>query len=133
MATVNLHQHSLLGHTLPSHPVLLGSAAARAADAGLGQDAAHSGAAQVHALPFTKQFGQVSVIGPRILGAGQPHNRRSLGIQDGVVRSTASIAVGQGSCSLLSVSIKKPPGVALTNPENLGSLTNGGLVLQDVT
>ena len=69
------------------------------------------------------------MIGPRLLGAGQPRHRGNLGIQEGVVRPASPVPVGPGGRSLLSVSIKKPPGVALTYPENLGSLTNGGLVL----
>ena len=54
VAAVDLHQHSLLGHPPPAHPVLLGTAAARAADTCLDQDATHGGAAQSYALPFAK-------------------------------------------------------------------------------
>ena len=57
VAAVNLHQHSLLRHSLPPHPVLLRTAAARTTDTGLDQDATHGGAAQVYALPFPKQLG----------------------------------------------------------------------------
>ena len=112
--------------------MLLGTAAARAADASLGQDAAHGGSAQVNALPFAEKFGQVAVIGPGVLGAGQPHHRVSLGFLDGVVRPTASITMDQSCCSLLSVGLEEPPGVSLGYPENLGSLGNGDLVFQDV-
>ena len=132
VAAVDLHQHSLLGHPPPAHPVLLGPAAARAADTGLDQDATHSGAAQIYALPFAKQLGQVRVVGSRVLGAGQLDHCGSLGIQEGVVRPASPVSMGQGCCSVPAVSAKEPSGVALAYPEYLGSLTNGGLVFQDV-
>ena len=43
LTAVDLHQHPLLGHAPAPEPVLLGAAAARTADACLGQDAAHRG------------------------------------------------------------------------------------------
>ena len=58
VAAVDLHQHALLGHAPAPEPVLWGSAASRAADAGLRQDAAHRGTAQVDALTFPQQFGR---------------------------------------------------------------------------
>ena len=132
VAAVNLHQHSLLGHSLPAHPVLLRTAAARAADAGLDQDATHGGATQIYALQFSKQLGQVRVIGSRVLGAGQPHYCGSLGCQDGIVRLASPVSMGQGGRSVPSVSIQESPRMALAYPENLGGLTDGDLVFQDV-
>ena len=60
---VDLDQHPLLGHALAPEPVLLGAAAPRAADAGLDQDAAHRGPAQVDPLPLPEQLGEVAVVG----------------------------------------------------------------------
>ena len=71
MAAVDLHQHALLGHAPVPEPVLLGAAAARTAQTGLGQDAAHRGTAQVDALAFPQQFGQVSVVCSRVAVTGQ--------------------------------------------------------------
>ena len=103
-----------------------------AADAGPDQDATDGRAAQVHALPFPKQFGQVGVIGSRVLGAGHLDHCGSLGFQDGIVRPSPSVSMGQGGCSFPSVGIQESPRMALAYPENLGSLWDGGLVFQDV-
>ena len=66
VAVVDLHQHALLGHAPAPEPVLLGAAAARTADAGLGQYASHRGTAQVDALTFPQQLSEVSVVCPRV-------------------------------------------------------------------
>ena len=72
------------------------------------------------------------MIGARVLGAGQPDHCGSLRFQDGIVRLASPVSMGQGGCSIPSVSIQESPRMALAYAENLGSLTNGDLVFQDV-
>ena len=74
----------------------------------------------------------MSVIGSLVPGADQPHHSLSLRIQDRVVRPASPVPVGQGGRSLPSVSVEETSCVALAHTENLGGLTNGDLVLQDV-
>ena len=50
-----------------------------AADTGPDQNATDGGAAEVYALPFPKQFGQVGVVGSPVLDSGQLHHCGSLG------------------------------------------------------
>ena len=95
VAAVDLHQHALLWPAPAPEPVLLGAAAARTADAGLGQDAAHRGTAQVDALALPQQLGEMSVVGPRITVAGQLHHGSHSGFGDGVVGPTAPVPAGQ--------------------------------------
>ncbi len=68
----------------------------------------------------------------RVFGSGQLHHGGSIGIQDGVVRLASPVSMGQGGRSVLALSTKEPPGMALAYPENLGSLSDGDLVFQDV-
>ena len=72
------------------------------------------------------------MVGSRVHGAGQLHHCGCLGIQNGIVRLASPVSMGYGSRPLFLVSIQEPPGVSLAYPENLGSLTNGNLVFQDV-
>ncbi len=71
------------------------------------------------------------MVGSLVVSPGQLHHCRSLGLRYGNVGTAAPVAVVQGGRSLLSVSVQKPPVMALSRPGNPGSLANGDLVFQD--
>ena len=132
---VDLHQHLLLGHAPTPEAVLLRPAAARTAQAGLDQNAAHRGAAQVYALPLPlplpQQLGEVAVVCPRVAVAGQPHHGSGGRLGDGVVGPLALVSVGQCGGAVLAVSGEETLGVAFTDSHDLGGLGDGKLVLQN--
>ena len=78
MAAVQLDQHSSLGHPLATEPVLRRAPAAGTADAGLGENAPYRGPAQVDALSFTEQLGEMGVVGTLLALRRQLHYRSSL-------------------------------------------------------
>ena len=112
IAAVQLHQHPSLGHTLTAEPALWRAPTAGTADACLVQNAAHRGPAEVDALPFPEQFGEVSMVGALVALGGQLHHGGSLGGQSGVVGTAAPVAVGQRGGTTLAVGGQHPPGVA---------------------
>lgn len=91
MAAVQLDQHPGLGHSLAAETVLRGAPATETADASLGENAAHGGPAQVDALAFPEQFGEVSVIGALVALGGQLHHRGGCDGRDGVVGTAAAV------------------------------------------
>ena len=131
VAAVDLHQHALLWHAPAPEPVLLGTAAARTADAGLDQNPAHRGAAQVDALALPQQLGEVAVVGPRIAVAGQLHHGSGGRLRDGVVRSSAPVPMGQCGGTVPAVSREETLGVAFAHSHDLGGLRDGKLVFQN--
>ena len=131
LTAVDLHQHPLLGHATAPEPVLLEAAAAWTADAGLDQNPAHRGAAQVDALPFPQQLGEVAVVGAGVAVAGQLHHGSSGRLGDGVVGLSASVPVGQCSGTMLAVSGEETLGVTFTHSHDLGGLGDGKLVFQN--
>ena len=131
VAAVDLHQHPLLGHAPAPEPVLLGAAAARTADACLDQNAAHRGTAQVDALAFPQQFGEMSMVGARVAVAGQLHHGSRGRLRDGVVGPTPPVPVGQCGRTVLAVSREEPLGMTFTHSHNLGCLGDGKLVFQN--
>ena len=100
-ATVDLDQHTLLGHSFPADPVFGRTPLAGAGPAGLGQDSAHRLAADVHAFQFTQQLGQVGVSGSGITGSGQGHDGSHGGIRNGVGGTVAPVPMGQGGAPSL--------------------------------
>ena len=84
----------------------------RTADAGLGENAAHRGPAQVDALPFAEQLGEVGVVGALVAVGGQFHHGCSLGGPGGVVGTAATVTVGQCGRAILAVASQHPAGVA---------------------
>ncbi len=131
VAAVDLHQHALLGHAPAPEPVLLGSAAARTADAGLDQNPAHRRMAQVDALALPQQLGEVAVVCPGVAVAGQLHHGSHSDLRDGVVRSSAPIPMGQCGGTALAVSGEETLGVAFAHSHDLGSLGDGKPVFQN--
>ena len=131
LAAVDLHQHALLGHTTTPEAVLLGASASWAADAGLDQDAAHRGTAQVDALAFPQQLGEVAVVCPGVAVAGQLHHGGSGRLGDGVVGPSAPVTVGQCGGTVLAISGEETLGVTFAYSHDLGSLGDGELVFQN--
>ena len=101
------------------------------ADAGLDQNPAHRGAAQVDALPFPQQLGEVAMVGAGVAVAGQLHHGSSGRLGDGVVGLSASVPVGQRGSTMLAVSGEETLGVAFADSHDLGSLGDGKLVFQN--
>ena len=106
MTAVQLQQHPRLGHPLAAKTVRRRAAAAGTADAGLGENAAHRGPAQVDALPLTEQFGEVGVVGALVAAGGQFHHGVRLGRRDSIVGTAATVTVGQRGGAMLG---DKPP------------------------
>ena len=131
VAAVDLHQHALLWHAPAPEPVLLGAAAARTADACLDQNSAQRGTAQVDALAFPQQFGEMSMVGARIAVAGQLHHGSRSGCGNGIVGPTPPVPVGQCGSTVLAVSREEPLGMTFTHSHNLGCLGDGKLVFQN--
>ena len=131
LAAVDLHQHALLGHAPAPETVLLGAAAARTADAGLDQNPAHRGTAQVDALALPQQLGEVAVVCPGVAVAGQLHHGSGGRLRDGVVRSSAPVPMGQCGGTVPAVSGEETLGVAFADSHDLGSLGDGKLVFQN--
>ena len=131
VAAVDLHQHALLGHAPAPEAVLLGAAAARTADACLDQNSAQRGTAQIDALAFPQQLGEMSMVGARIAVAGQLHHGSRSGFGDGIVGPAAPVPVGQCGRTDLAVSREETLGVALAHSHDLGSLGDGKLVFQN--
>ena len=131
VATVDLHQHALLGHAPTPEPVLWGATTARAAHASLCQDATHSGTAQVDALALSQQFGKVSVVGADVMVASQLYHgcRSSLG--DGVVGPPSPVPVGQCGGTVPAISCEEALGMALAQSHNLGGLGDRKVVFQN--
>ena len=125
LAAVDLHQHALLWHAPAPETVLLGAAAARTADAGLGQDAAHRGAAQVDALALPQQLGEMSMVGARIAVAGQLHHGSRSDLRESIVGPTAPVPVDQCGGTGLAVSGEEALGVTLAHSHDLGCLGDG--------
>ena len=130
MAAVDLHQHALLGHALPAEPVLLRPATAGAAQAGLDQDAAHRGTAQVDPLPFLQQFGEVAVVGAGVVVGGQLYHGGRRGFGQGVVGPPSPVPVGQCGGTAPAVGRQKALGVTLTYSHDLRCLGDGQVVFQ---
>ena len=103
LAAVDLHQHAFW-HTPSPEAVLWGAAAARTAQSGLDQYVAHCGTAQVNALAFPKQFGEVTMVGAGIVVAGQLHHGSRGSRGDSVVGPTASVPMSQSGAAVLAVS-----------------------------
>ena len=131
LAAVDLHQHPLLGHATAPEPVLLEAAAARTADAGPDQNPAHRRAAQVDALPFPQQLGEVAVAGAGVAVAGQLHHGSGGRLGDGVVGLSAPVPVGQRGSTVLAVTGEETLGVTFTHSHDLGGLGDGKLVFQN--
>ena len=131
MAAVQLQQHPSLGHPLAAKTVLRRAPTPRTADAGLGENAAHRGPAQVDALLFAEQLGEVGVVGALVAVGGQFHHCGSLGGRDGVVGTAAPVAVGQGGDTVLAVGSQHLAGMAWGHAQHLGSLGDGKLVFQN--
>ena len=92
--------------------MLRGVPAARASDARFGENAPHRGPAQVDALAFAEQLGEVGVVGAFVAAGGQFHHGGSLGGRDGVVGTAATVTVGQCSRALLAIVRQQPACVA---------------------
>ena len=124
-AAVHLNKHPLLGHALAPEPVLLRPAAAGAAQAGLHQDAAHRGPAQVDPFSFPQQFGQVAVVGARIAVAGQFHHSCRCLFGHGVVGPPSPVAVGHRRGTVFAVGRQQTLGVPFTDSHDLRCLGDG--------
>ncbi len=131
LTAVDLHQHTLLGHAPAAEAVLLGASAAGTADARLDQDAAHRGAAQVDALLFPEQFGEVAVVGASVAVAGQLHHGGGIRLGDGVVGPPSPVVVGQRGGTVPAVGREKTLGVSFADTHDLGCLGDGELVFQN--
>ena len=112
MAAVQLQQHPRLGHPLAAKTVLRRAPTPRTADAGLGENAAHRGPAQVDALALPEQHGEVGVVGALVAVGGQFHHGCSLGGRDSVVGTAATVTVGQCGGAILAISRQQPAGMA---------------------
>ena len=131
MAAVQLDQHPRLGHPLAAETVLRRAPTAGTADARFGENAPHRGPAQVDALAFAEQFGEVGVVGAFVAAGGQFHHGGSLGRRDGIVGTAAAVAVGQRRRAMLPVGRQHPAGVAWGYAQHLGGLGDGHLVFQN--
>ena len=131
LAAIDLDQHPFLGHAPAPEPVLLGTAASGAAQAGPDQNAAHRGAAQVDALPLPQQFGEVGVVGACIAVAGQLHHGSGSRLGYGIVGPSAPVAMGQCSGAILAIGGEETFGVTLADSHDLGGLGDGKLVFQN--
>ena len=100
-------------------------------DAGLGENAAHRGPAQVDALALPEQLGEVGVVGALVAVGGQFHHGCSLAGRGGVVGTAATVTVGQCGGAILAISRQHPAGVARAHPQHLGGLDDGNLVFQN--
>ena len=70
------------------------------------------------------------VVGALVTLGGQFHHHGSLSGGDGVVRTAASVAVGQGGGAIIAVGRQHPSGVSFTHPQQFGGLGDGHLVFQ---
>ena len=131
LAAVDLYQHSLLGHTPAPETVLRRAATVGTADAGFDQDESHRGTAQVDALAFPQQFGEVGVVCPRIAVAGQPYYRSRSSVMDGIAGPTASVPVSQCGGTVFAVGREETLGMTFAYSHNLGSLGDGKVVFQN--
>ena len=125
MAAVQLHQHPRLGHPLTAEPVLRRAPAAGTADARFGENTPHRGPAQVDALPFLEQFGEVGVVGALVALRRQLYHYGSLAGRGGVVRTATAVAVGQRGSATFAVSGQHPPSMALGTPSNSAASAMG--------
>ena len=125
VTAVDLHQHALLGHAPTPEPVLRGAATAGAAQAGPDQNASYRGTAQVNALPFPQQFGEVSVVGASVVVAGQLHHGGRGGFRNGVMGPPSPVPVSQCGGTVPAVRRQKAFGVTFTYSHDLGSLGDG--------
>ena len=130
-AAVHLNKHPLLGHALPAEPVLLRPAAAGTAQAGLHQDAAHRGTAQVDPLPFLQQFGEVAVVGAGVAVAGQFHHSCRCLFGHGVVGPPSPVAVRHRRGTVFAVGRQQTLGVTLTDSHDFRCLGDGQVVFQN--
>ena len=103
----------------------------RTSNTRFGENAAHRGPAQVDALPFFEQLGEVGVVGALVALDGQFHQCGSLGGRDGVVGTAAAVAVGQCGDAILAISRQQPECVAWAHHQHLDGLGNGNLVFQN--
>ena len=131
MAAVQLHQQPSLGHPLAAETVLRRAPAARTADPRLGENAPHRGPAQVDALAFAEQLGEVGVVGALVALCRQFHHRSSLAGRSGVMGTAAPVAVSQRGGATLAVSGQHSLGVALGHAQQLGGIGDGDLVFQN--
>lgn len=94
--------------------------------------ASHRLSAEVDALPFPQEFGEVSVIGAWVVSPGQVNDSRSQLIWDSIARLASPMATGQSGSSLLVISRQNAPGVALGDAHRLGCLVHRKPVFQHV-
>ena len=83
------------------------------------------------ALPFLQQFGEIGVVGALVTLCIQLHHHVSLSGGNGVVRTAASVAVGQGGSAILAIGRQHAAGMALAHAKQFGSLDDGYLEFQN--
>ena len=128
VAAVDLYQHSLASHPLPSNTMLRRPATARTVHTGVSQYLAQRVTTDVYALSLPQQLAQVRVVDSRVSGPRQDHHVGRQRVRCSVGRSATSIAVSECGCSLLAVGRQNTPGVARAHSHQSRCLLRGHMV-----
>ena len=120
MAAVDLHQHALLGHTLPAYTMLGGTMAPGTDQAVAVEQTAYRLPAQLNALPLCQDLGQVAVVEADVFLAGQDDRGGSDIIGDRVAGLAAPVAVDQCGSPIPLVGRQDSPDLAFADPQNFG-------------
>ena len=128
VAAVDLYQHSLASHPLPSNTMLRRPTVAWALQTHTRQYAPQRGSTYLYALSLPQQLAQVRVVDSRVSGPRQDHHVGRQRVRCSVGRSATSIAGSECGCAVPSVGRQNTPGVARAHSHQSRCLLPGHMV-----
>ena len=112
VAAVDLYEHPLTRHALPTNTVLRWTTATWTVQTGVYQYPPQRAASDVYTFSFSQKFAEMSVIGTRIPGLSKTQHFGPCGIRCHVGSPAASVAVSECGRAILSIGRQKSLGMA---------------------
>ena len=125
IAAVQLGQHALLGHPLPTDSVFGWTAAPGTAQSSVQQDPPQGGPADVNAFPLRQQFREVGVVDASVPGPSQLRHVDDQRLGRGVDGLATAVARCQSRRAAFTVGRQDAAGVAGSYSHQLGCLVQG--------
>ena len=111
IAAVQLDQHALLGHPLPTDSVFGWTAAPGTAQSNVQQDPPQGGPADVNAFPLGQQFREVGVVDASVPGPSQLRHVDDQRLGRGIDGSATAVAMCQSRRAAFTVGRQDAAGV----------------------
>ena len=128
IAAVQLGQHALLGHPLPTDSVFGWTAAPGTAQSSVQQDPPQGGPADVNAFPLRQQFREVGVVDASVPGPSQLRHVDDQRLGRGVDGLATAVARCQSRRAAFTVGRQDAAGVAGSYTHQLGRLIQCNLL-----